>query len=359
MKPTKARNLILFALLLIGCFIGGIYLSVYLTREPKKGDAGINHSQAAGGSEKNRFAIAAKFKEAKRLAALTQTMQRARDIGLSLNAPLEFYGRVVDQYDKPVPGVSVTLEYNYFSAVVLAAYDAHNSEEKRITDGNGEFNFSGKEGITLSVSLEPMKGIRFYRSGWSHNFSANKDSSINMSPTSKDKPFVFHAYRLGQPANVKQGFIQEFLLPDSRTYQIKLAEEKISEDGVGDLKVSVWQKGVYGERGTSWGISIESGSNFWFQQADAPFLYWAPSDGYQSSWSFSWADGEKNYSDARDFKFWVKQGDHYGSLSVECGTFFKQRFRLIVRPVMNLKAGDPNLQPVLPDWPPKDAAAGK
>jgi hypothetical protein len=287
-------------------------------------------------------------------------MERARDIGLNMNAPLEFYGQVIDQHGKPVPGVSATLKYNYFNAVVLAAYDAHNAEEKRVTDQNGEFGFFGKKGISLSVRLEPLTGFKFGNGGyWSRNFSTDRESSVKLPPTTKEKPFIFPAYRLGLPADLKNGFMQEFLIADNRLYQVRLAEKKITEDGVGDLEVTVWQKGVYGKAGTSWGISIKGGNKLQIQPTNDPFLYWAPSEGYQSSWFFLCADGEEGYSRERDFKFWVKQGDSYGSLSVECVAHFKGEFRLIVRSSQNNKPGDQNLQPVLPDWPLKEAPASK
>jgi len=276
-------------------------------------------------------------------------MQRARDIGLSLNAPMEFYGRVVDQYGKPVPGVSAKLNYIHYNAVVLATYEPHKAEEKSVTDSNGEFSFSGKEGVTLTVTLEPKTGVSFGNNGyWSHSFQSDKQSGVTKQPTSKEHPFIFPAYRLGQPTDLKVGLVEDYLIADNRVYQISLSQEKVIESGVGDLQISVWQEGIAYKPGTSWGFNIK-GENIQLQPADDSFLYWAPNEGYLSSWNFSWADGDENYSSERNFKFWIKKGEHYGSLKVECGSFWKGKFRLIIFSSLNKTPGDPNLQPVLPN----------
>ncbi len=361
MKKTNLRRRFFLSLLLLGCFIGGVYLSVYFRSKSEENGA---NPEVINAQSSRKFSTASTaptgLHDPRRIAALTKSMQKARDIGLSLNAPMEFYGRVVDQFGKPVPGVSAKLRYVYYNAVVLATYEPHNAEEKRVTDGNGEFSFSGKEGVTLTVTLEPQTGLRFGDNGyWSHNFQSAKKSGVTMQPTTKEHPFIFPAYRLGQPAKVKDGFIEAYLIPDKRAYQIHLAKGKITEDGVGDLSVSVWQAGVYGKSGTSWGISIKGGSDLQFQSTEDSILYWAPSEGYQASWGFSWVDGEKGYSRGRNFKFWFKEAGSYGWLRIECTAHFKDEFQLLVFSSLNQKPGDQNLQPVLADWPPKDAAAGK
>ena len=358
---NKRQTRIRFSLILILCFLGGVCISKYSwfglwISEPAT-NKGVGQKNPVGNAA---VALAGSNLESRRIAALTKTMQHARDIGLSLNAPMEFFGRVVDQDGKPVPGVSVNLDYIYYNAIVLATYEPHKGQETRLSDQNGDFSFTGKVGVTLTVTLEPMPGIRFGRGGyWSHSFQSDKQSGVSVQPTTKQSPYVFPAFRLGQSAQLKLGFLEAFLQPDGRAYQINLSQDKVSEEGVGDLEVSVWQKGTYGKSGTSWGIKVNAVSNIELQSTDDPFLYRAPSGSYQREWTSSRADGDHEYGRDRDFKFWVKQGDYYGSLSLECVAFFKDKFRLIVRSSINQKPGDTNLQPVLPDWPPKATTTKK
>jgi hypothetical protein len=273
---------------------------------------------------------------------------------------MEFYGRVVDQDGKPVQGVTAKLIYIYYNAIVLATYEPHTSEERRVTDQSGEFSFTGKKGVTLTVRLEPMKGIRFGENGyWSHSFQSDKQSGITTQPTAKERPFIFPAFRLGAPAQLTEKFIQSFLQPDGRTYQVFLREGEVKETGQGDLQISVWQKGTYGKPGTSWGINIKGDNGLRLLETDDAFLYRAPKNGYGPFWNHSWEDGEKDYNRTGDFKFWVKRGDFYGAIQVQCVAFFKDEFRLIIRSSLNQIPDDSNLQPVLPDWPPNEAGTKK
>jgi len=316
--------------------------------------------QPSGNSAASAPEIVDSNKEIRRIAALTKTMQRARDIGLSLNAPMEFHGRVVDQYGKPVSGVSAKLTYIYYSAVVLAAYEPHKGVEGRVTDENGEFSFTGKEGVTLTVNLEPRKGLRFGKDGyWSHSFQSDKQSGVTVQPTSRDKPYIFRAYRLGQPAELGTGSLHQLLEPDRQIYSLSLDKKTITPGSGGDIQITVWQmRDPVDKKSSAWGVELK-GHGLVLQETDDPFLYWAPSEGYGPTWSFSWSSEDKKYNANRTFSFWIKRGDYYGSLRVEFGAFFREK--LMVEPLyaLNKKPGDPNLQPVLPDWPPKDSPAKK
>jgi hypothetical protein len=353
----------IFPLAIVAGLILGVYLSLYV--ESRRGPHTIeetprptvdakNPINSGGKTLKNASSI-----DSKRLAALTQTMQRARDIGLSLNAPMEFHGRIIDQYGKPVPGISAEFKSIFYNAVVLATYEPHKKIETRVSDENGEFHFNKSEGVTLSVSLKPRLGLRYEKFGsWSHSFQSDKQSGVTVQPTSRAVPFIFHVYRLEEPAEIREGLIESYLEADKRVYEYSLATQKVVEIGKGDFQVSVWQDQTSGQKGRFWGISI-AGKNIQLLPTEDPFLYYASVDGYQSNWDFSWADDVKGFRYNRDFKFWIKQGESYGSLSVECVAFWKDKFRLIVRSSINLKPGDPNLQPVLPDWPPNEAGTKK
>ncbi len=343
--------------------LGGTYLSLSLQGEKPRGLGQPRRAIMDGTNEMARPVDAAgglrSVAESRRLASLTKTMQRARDIGLSLNAPMSFYGKIIDQYGKPVSGVSAEFQSIYYNDIVLATYEPHKKKETRVSDANGEYSYSGQNGVTLSVSLLPQRGLRYEKFGsWSHSFQSNNGPSVKIPPTSKDKPFIFHVYRLANPVAVRTAFVEGYIAADKQTYGVSLSKEKLVESGAGDFDVTVWQQGIEYKKGRSWGIDLH-GTHLQIAPTDDPFLYWASLEGYQPVWNYSCSDDLEDYRDERNFRFWIKQGEFFGSLSVECVAFWKDKFRLIVRSSINEKPGDPNLQPVLPDWPPKDMAVKK
>jgi hypothetical protein len=359
----KSRKSIL-PLLLLGLFTGiGLFLALH-QHESSARVAGTNYPAAAGESNNSPQVFSAETvvlsKEAQRIAALTKTMQRARDIGFNLNAPMEFYGRVVDQYGKPVRGLNAKISYYYYNDVVVATYEPHRGEESRVTDENGEFLFSGKNGITLSVNLEARKGYRFGKDGyWSHSFQSDKQSGVTLQPTSKDRPHIFQAYRLGQAAKLDTESLHQLLEVDCRVYSLSFDKKRIVPDGSGDIQIIVWQKrDAVDKKSSAWGVELK-GRDTLLQETNDPFLYWAPSDGYGAAWSFSWSSADTAYNLSKTFSFWIKRGDTYGSLRIESDAFFKDGLMVGIRYALNTKQGERNLQPVLPDWTPEDVAAHK
>ncbi len=273
---------------------------------------------------------------------------------------MEFYGRVVDQYGKPVPGVKAKMRYVYYNAVVLATYEPHKAEEFHLTDEKGEISFGGKEGVSLTVTLEPLKGLRFGRNGyWSYSFQSDKRAEVPLQPTSRDRPFIFNAYRLGEPAELIMGSMHELIETDRRVYSLGFDRKEIVYGDRGDIQISVWQtRGSSESRSSSWGVEL-TGNGTLLQETNDPFLFWAPDGGYAANWKYSWSGTDKDYSRSKVFSFWIKRGENFGSLKIGCDAFFKGE--MMIEPIyrLNIRPNDPNLQPVLPDWPVKDSPARK
>ena len=89
---------------------------------------------------------------------------------LSMNGPVEFYGRCLDQEGNPVPSVKVEASLEAISTTFLkdwaAATERKKIEPARIeslvadTDADGRFSFTKQQGITLRILALSREGYR-------------------------------------------------------------------------------------------------------------------------------------------------------------------------------------------------------
>ena len=115
----------------------------------------------------------------------------AKAIARMLNAPIEFYGKVIDQYGQPIEG----------ARAFLGAADqilGKGSDYTRVSDENGFFSITGIGGAYLTVSVSKIGYDRFFeRSNGTFRYG-KQDPRLRPAP-SKDKPAVFVLRKKAEP----------------------------------------------------------------------------------------------------------------------------------------------------------------
>lgn len=84
------------------------------------------------------------------------------------NAPIAFYGRVVDQDGRPLQGVTVGFRVTAIPMIPVPWGPDETSKGSRVTDQNGLFSVEGMRGVSLGVGSFEKSGYResgFYRQG--------------------------------------------------------------------------------------------------------------------------------------------------------------------------------------------------
>ena len=76
------------------------------------------------------------------------------------NAPIAFYGRVVDQDGKPLQGVAVEFTVTAIPMIPLPWGPDKSTNESCVTDQNGLFSVDGKRGVSLGVRSLRKSGYR-------------------------------------------------------------------------------------------------------------------------------------------------------------------------------------------------------
>ncbi len=84
----------------------------------------------------------------------------AIEFAKSNNAPIAFYGRVVDQDRKPLQGVTVDFGVNAIPMIPVLWGPDEKSKGSCVTDQNGFFSVEGKRGISLGVTSLKKPGYR-------------------------------------------------------------------------------------------------------------------------------------------------------------------------------------------------------
>ena len=278
---------------------------------------------------------------------LARYEEKARKLGKMLNRPAKFYGRFVDQYNKPVEGVVVKCGLSYFDDVVRAGLSPHYRKFERTTNSVGDFSISEDGGLALDLTIQSREGYIFKPNGISVMLSDVSPGEPAPTISTAERPYVFQAYKLGRPETLTKGSIFCALARDGRAYSIDLEKNSIKEGERGsDLIVRVSRlPGRTGQANYDWSVRVDAGYMELLQSSDE-FMYHAPVTGYLAFWEFSQKAGDRIYSRGKHSKFYLKAktGNRYARLELECISSFREEFGIRLKYWMN-STGSTNLEP--------------
>ena len=276
-----------------------------------------------------------------------QYVLKAIEYGRSVNRPINFYGQIVDQNNQPVAGVKVKCETSYFGNVVLPGLMPHNKQFERISDNAGRFFVESESGLGLDVRLQPKEGYQFKPDAFGHTFQdIGKDRPAEVVST-RDSPYVFHAFRKGKAEALLTGSILKLCEQDGRFYTVDLKSKRITEEATGgDIKISLMRPpGPAGQDNYNWSVKMEGIDADLIESQDV-FMYQAPASGYVSSWSFTQRADGNSYTREVHPKFYFKSrsGSTYGRIEMSLMSNYRDKFGVRIRYWLN-PAGSRNLEP--------------
>jgi len=207
---------------------------------------------------------------------------------------IEFYGRVVDQYDRPIEGALIVL------SVGQATLLPKSPLKLRVTsDQNGEFGIGGKsiKGGMLFIKSIERDGYEFHFSqSEKRGFDYRKDNPHRFLPD-KTHPVVFHMR--------KKEFPPTFLFRETGLeFQVSIAEsdktigydfiqrDKIRDvaNPVGDDKTRVCDlqvRATFNMSNATWAVVLSPGNITGGIIVSEQLLYEAPEIGYQSEYTLT------------------------------------------------------------------------
>lgn len=223
-------------------------------------------------------------------------------------APIEFYGKVVDENDHPVSAAQVRFHW------VETPDESGNRTSTAESDAEGLFSLRGARGPNLSVSVskEGYYTSREKHPAFKYEFFANPDFSPD-----PQKPIIFHLRKKGTPEPLV-ALKRNYRIPrDGTALAIDLISGQTVKGEGGNLVVQCWtyDQGKGSGQKYDWRclVTIPGGG---LALTDAEFPFFAPENGYNPSAEISMPVDRPDWKSDVDVKFFYRLADgRYGRMT--------------------------------------------
>ena len=215
-------------------------------------------------------------------------------------APIEFYGKVVNQSNLPLPDVSVSF--------IPSKADGTTPYMSVKTDAEGRFALNNITGKCVDVLVE-MVGSRSFRSAHQHfeYFDIGSSSFHVPDPTN---PVIFRLWEYSNP----EPMYKHWNVPtvtfsvDDRVIGVDVRKGRLADPGQVGLSVlrndpTNWLAGY------TITIHAAEGGGVRLPDADDELMFQAPANGYQSTIQIKQAPGDV-YANTKKLRFYVRTPDN-------------------------------------------------
>ena len=243
-------------------------------------------------------------------------------------AKIDFYGRLLDQNNKPVPNAEIRYTASGYSLTGLAP---RNTRGVTASDGDGLFEIHARKGGILYIDDVECTGYEFRRGNHPGSFEFRSNRTDRHRPD-KEKPVIFRLRRKHTEAVVLRSCESSIRLNDNM--EEKWQAWDFANGALGDLDRKnrtdyFWDYEVTGENNPEkgeWILHIKmSGEKAGIMVSDK-LLYEAPADGYakEATLTFKYSDNpplKHLYLRLRDCGMYARLDVEHGHVS-ENGVFF-------------------------------------
>jgi len=296
---------------------------------PTESDATSATAQTQGAQAPSPpIAEAERFKEA---SALVDSV---------FSAPIEFYGRVIDQNGNPVP----------YANVGYTAADKFNASGSNYTgqaDAEGYFQIKGIQGAGLAVTVRKEGYYLIHNPSDPTLPTSTATFAYGMGPDSyrrpapkKNSPAVFVLQKMGE--KVPLIFVQQStrIPKDGTPVTVDLLNGSVSSKG--NFRIETWTDAPRQGRKFSWRsrLTVLGGG---LRERQGQFDFEAPEDGYLESIELTMPEDAEQWESQQERKYFVKLPD---------GRYARTKFRMIAggnhyfifESFLNPTPGDRNLE---------------
>jgi len=204
--------------------------------------------------------------------------RRKLDPASEWRTPIEFFGKVVDEENRPVAGAEIKISWNG----TAEKYGGDGVGRKIMSsDANGFFHIHGIEGKRMTVHVS--KSGYYKRRSWNDgSFEYAGFWEPNFIEPDRSKPVIFHlvkrpvaepTYRIGS---------RIFLEPPALETYLDLLSPTAQSAASADLHVRITRPpGASYEKPFDWSVTIEGRNGAVIVETTDEFMLQAPLDGYQ------------------------------------------------------------------------------
>jgi hypothetical protein len=222
--------------------------------------------------------------------------------------PINFYGRVVDENEQPVPGTKIELSWTDLSK-------AGSSQAQTTTDAQGSFSLLNQTGRNLQVRVSKDGYYTPKRQQISFDYAGFWDA--NYHEPNPNNPVIFHLRKKNQGEALRGGEIRPTIPANGTPVRFDLLNGgKVSPDGQLEI-AAVTNTEKYPPRIFDWRatISVPGGG---LVEHNAEFPFEAPEDGYQLNAEFDMPTNAQDWKRLIEKSYFIKFGSppRYGRIEV-------------------------------------------
>lgn len=231
----------------------------------------------------------------------------------SNNAPIAFYGRVIDQDGRPLEGVAVDFYVNAIPVIPAPWGPDERTKGSCATDKNGLFSIEGKRGISFGVSSLKKTGYResgYYEQGHaryepygSGKRPPDRDKAVDFMLIREDLPKAEKVFDKQLELNWNSTIIVENFGPD--VGKLEFIASRTGRDATNTTKKFEWEVKMRAEGFTMMNLPNEN-------EQMAPLV------GYASNGRVGFSPDEKGWKSAPDQRYAIlTNSGNYGLIKLK------------------------------------------
>ena len=243
-----------------------------------------------------------------------------QDSARQANQPIEFYGKVIDQDDNPIPGVRVKIGVRWTQELSLpgTSKDVFNRFEV-LSDDQGLFKLTDTKGSLLGIDALEKEGYESAPSATRQSYWYWAITADRKYTPDSHRPEIFRLWKKRGAEHLLEKSKSVSVLADGAPVSFDLhTGEKIGAGG--DLRVTMArtpQQIEHGQKGFEWTVTAAvEGGGLIETKAEQP--YYAPESGYEPRFEFHMSANDPQWAAnvARVFFLKLKDGN-YGRITLE------------------------------------------
>ena len=223
--------------------------------------------------------------------------------------PINFFGRVVDENEQPVPSAKVQLSWTDLS-------QAGSSQAQTTTDAQGFFSLLNRTGRHLEVRVSKDGYYTPKRQQISFDYAAFWEADYHV--PDPNNPVLFHIRKKNQGEALRSGEIRPTMPADGTPVRFDLLNGgRLSPDGQLEI-AAVTNTEKYPPKIFNWRATIlVPGGGLIEHNAEFPFE--APEDGYQPSVGFDMPTNAPDWKPLIEKSYFIEFGSppRYGRIQVQ------------------------------------------
>lgn len=210
------------------------------------------------------------------------------------NVPIGFFGRIVDQDNRPLSGVRVVASARQWLYAPVAGLTSTHPTTEALSASDGSFEFTDLSGDALKIEALEKKG-------YEAEPSATRDFGYNVSENhvpDRNNPVVLRMWRSEVKERLITGKMFFAIWPDGRDYTVNLLEgkhvESVTEEGDFRIRVKRSTDAKFGQK-YDWSFVIAPINGGIIEEQDPhSSMFLAPDTGFLAQYEFSIkADGDQ------------------------------------------------------------------